>query len=126
MTLVLPQTPRHAWLALVLVALSALLSANAYAAPRADELLHTCETALAAGYSGVDASMCDWYVAPCGVCGKAGPAPLAWCLPPGLTGAALAKVVVEELRKQPALATQPAPKAVAQVLTARYACSASP
>lgn len=126
MTLVSPQTPRHAWLARVLVALSALLSANAYAAPRADELLHTCDTALAAGYTGVDASMCDWYVAPCGACGKAGPAPLAWCLPPGLNGAALARVVVAELRKQPALAAQPAPKAVAQVLTARYACSASP
>ena len=96
------------------------------ASPTASELIRTCEAALAADYRSVEAAMCDWYVAPCGVCGKDGPPPVAWCLPPGLTGAALAREVVDALRAAPSLAGTPAPQAVETVMKARYPCTPAP
>lgn len=112
--------------ALVTLAALGLCTQAALAAPTAGELVRTCEAALAADYRTVDAAMCDWYVAPCGVCGKDGPPPVAWCLPPGLTGAALAREVVSALRAAPALAATPAPQAVETVMKARYPCAPTP
>jgi hypothetical protein len=114
---------RQACAALTLLGLWA---SAAVAAPSASDLIRTCEAALAADYRNTEAAMCDWYVAPCGVCGKDGPPPLAWCLPPELTGAALAREVLSALRAAPALADTPAPQAVETVMKARYPCKSSP
>jgi len=100
-----------------------LWAGSALASPTAQDLIRTCEAALAADYNTVDAAMCDWYVAPCGVCGKEGPPQPNWCLPPELTGAALARTVVDALRAAPQLAAAPAPTAVEAVLKARYPCA---
>lgn len=96
--------------------------AGAYASPTGGELMKTCAAAIAADYRTTDAAMCDWYVSPCGACGKEGPPPPAWCLPPGLKGAALARLVVDELRKSPSLLGASAPIAVKAVLGARFPC----
>ena len=103
------------------LALSLALVA-AEASPTGGELLKTCEAAVAADYKTQDASMCDWYVAPCGVCGKDGPPKPDWCLPPALKDTALARFVADELRKTPALLDQPAPAAVKAILGARFPC----
>lgn len=115
---------RHA--ALATLAALGLWAQAALAAPTAGDLIRTCEAALAADYRTVDAAMCDWYVAPCGVCGKEGPPPVAWCLPPGLSGAALAREAISALRAAPALAGTPAPQAVETVMKARYPCKTNP
>lgn len=112
--------------ALLVAAVLGCWTAGAQASPTASELINTCEAALAADYRTVDAAMCDWYVAPCGVCSKDGPPPVAWCLPPGLSGAALAREAVSALRAAPALAATPAPLAVETVMKARYPCKTSP
>ena len=101
-------------------------SGFASAAPTAGELIKTCEAALEHDYKTMDAAMCDWYVAPCGVCGKEGPPKPDWCLPPDLTGAALATHVVALLKAVPARANDPAPAAVKAVLKARHPCAVAP
>ena len=103
-----------------------LTASSALASPTAQDLIRTCEAALAADYKTVDAAMCDWYVAPCGVCGKDGPPRHDWCLPPDLTGPKLARTVVDALRRTPALAAEPAPRAVETVLKAQYPCATRP
>jgi hypothetical protein len=103
-----------------LLAASTLAGAAAHAAPTVAELAATCEQALAAGYRGEAAVMCDWYVAPCGACGPGGPPPKAWCVPAGMSDEALASLVVAELRAvDPA---SPAPAAVKEILRRRLPC----
>ena len=99
-------------------------SQAASAAPTAGELIKTCEAALKQDYKTIDAAMCDWYVAPCGVCGKDGPPKPDWCLPPTLVGAARAAEIVALLKAVPARAAEPAPAVVKAVLQARYPCPA--
>ncbi|MGE3772235.1 MAG: hypothetical protein AB7I32_04880 [Gammaproteobacteria bacterium] len=108
-----------ALLGLLLVAGAAT---RVFAAPTAAELRDTCMRALAAGYVGELAAMCDWYVAPCGVCGKDGPPPRAWCVPAGTPAATLAAQVVDDLeRVDPG---RPAPAAVGEILRRRHPCAA--
>jgi len=104
----------------VLPAVLALAGAAAQAAPTAGELLATCEQALAAGYRGDAAVMCEWYVAPCEVCGPQGPPPQEWCVPPDMHDAELAALVVSELRKVDRAG--PAPAAVKEILRRRLPC----
>jgi hypothetical protein len=104
------------------VLLGLALAGPALAAPTAGELRATCETALADAYRGEAAAMCDWYVAPCGVCGPDGPPPKGWCLPPGLADSELAQVVVEDLRGGDD--ARPAPDAVKEILRRRFPCDA--
>ncbi len=95
---------------------------GALAVPTAGELRDTCERALVAGYAGAAAAMCDWYVAPCGVCGKDGPPPREWCVPAGVPAAAVAAQIVEDLQRvDPA---QAAPALVEEILRHRYPCAA--
>ena len=107
---------------LIFLCCLALGTLPAYASPPAGELIRTCEAAIAADYRTQDAAMCDWYVAPCGVCGKDGPPPREWCLPPELKDAALAQLVGDELHKAPELLGKPAPDAVKAVLRTRFPC----
>lgn len=72
----------------------------AWAEATVGEVLALCTRALAAGYDGVDAVMCDWYVRPCGVCG-ADTQP-GWCLPAQQSDHALAREVVTWLQAAPA------------------------
>ncbi len=95
---------------------------GALAAPTAGELRDTCARALAEDYVGEAAAMCEWYVAPCGVCGKDGSPPREWCVPAGTTAAAVAAQVVEDLQRvDPA---QAAPELVEEILRHRYPCTA--
>ena len=94
----------------------------AQAAPTAGELRATCEQALAEGYRTEAASMCDWYVRPCGVCGPDGPPKQDWCLPPDADDGAVAKVVVGELRGGDD--SRPAPELVKEILRRRFPCDA--
>jgi len=102
------------------LAVLALVGSGARAAPTAGELVATCEKALAAGYRGEAAVMCDWYVAPCGVCGPQGPPPKEWCVPAGMRDDELASLVVTELRTLDQAA--PAPAAVKEILRRRLPC----
>ncbi len=103
-----------------LVAVWMLAAAAVQAAPTAGELAATCEQALAAGYRGEAAVMCDWYVAPCDVCGPQGPPPKEWCVPAGMSEAQLAALVLTELRAVDRAA--PAPAAVKEILRRRLPC----
>lgn len=93
-----------------------------FAAPTVGELRATCMRALDEGYVGEAAAMCGWYVAPCGVCGKDGPPPVAWCVPPGTPRDTVAAAVVSGLRGVEA--TRAAPAAVEEILRRRYPCDA--
>lgn len=106
-----------------LCALAAVVAAApAAAAPTAGELRATCERALADGYTGEDAAMCDWYVAPCGVCGKEGPPDPEWCVPDGVVAAEVASQVVAELKGGDD--TRAAPEVVKEILRRRFPCGA--
>ncbi|MGD9604047.1 MAG: hypothetical protein AB7O21_19910 [Gammaproteobacteria bacterium] len=88
---------------------------------RVAQVIATCERALAAGYAGLDAAACDWFVRPCGVCGvDASP---AWCVPAEISAEALAATLVAELRRvaDPAVSARPRIEAI---LRARYPCPA--
>ena len=104
----------------MLLAAGFALTRVALAAPTAGELRATCARALEGGYRGADAAMCDWYVAPCGVCGKDGPPQREWCVPEGLTPGTVAAQVVADLRGGDD--TRPAPAAVKEILRRRYPC----
>lgn len=95
---------------------------SAMAAPTVGELRATCARALAAGYVGEEAAMCDWYVAPCGICGKDGPPPKQWCVPAHVEAAEVAGIVVAALTGDDD--TRPAPAAVEEILRHRYPCGA--
>ncbi len=79
----------------------------------------TCSRALAGGYSGRDAAMCDWHVRPCAVCGKT-PAH-AFCIPPDMSPAALAREMVRQLRRASVL-TEAAKPQIREILRTRYPC----
>lgn len=101
---------------------AAWIVSGAVAAPTVAELREVCTRALAAGYVGEHAAMCEWYVAPCGVCGKDGPSPPTWCVPADTPHARVAAEVVADLRTVDP--TKPAPPAVEEILRRRYPCTA--
>lgn len=115
-----PELRRRSGRGLALLCLA--LAGPVWAAPTAGELRATCAAALADGYRGEAAAMCEWYVEPCGVCGPHGPPPREWCVPPGLADGALAQVVVDELRGGDD--GRPAPAAVKEILRRRFPCDA--
>ncbi len=107
---------------LILGLLLAGATPAAHAAPTAGELRDTCAQALQAGYVGEQAAMCEWYVAPCGVCGKDGPPPRRWCVPAATPAAEVAAQVLAGLRGMDA--ARAAPEAVEEILRRRYPCRA--
>ena len=84
-------------------------------------VIRACEQALVAGYGDLNSAMCDWYVRPCGVCGKI--APSAWCVPPSVAAPTLAAEVIHALR-QGVARTAPAKPAIEKILRAHYPCAA--
>lgn len=100
----------------------ALAMVDVQAAPSGAQLAATCARALAVGYRGVNAGMCDWYVAPCTVCG-APAAPPRWCVDPGIEPATLARQVVAGLAERSDSETRPAEELVAEILGAIHPCT---
>ncbi len=94
------------------------------AAPTGAELATTCRTALAAGYRGVEAAMCDWYVRPCRVCGAPEEHP-AWCIPDRVSASDLAEAVITEIEARSDAQTRPAKALVGEILARRFPCPAS-
>ena len=86
-------------------------------------LVATCTKALANAYTGVEAAECDWYVNPCGVCGREAPAK-AWCVPDGLSSTDLARVILAAIKATPVALTRPVKPFVDATLTARFPCAA--
>ena len=86
-------------------------------------LVATCAKALANAYTGVEAAQCDWYVNPCGVCGREAPAK-AWCVPDGLSSADLARVILAAFKGAPMALKHPVKPFVEAILTARFPCAA--
>ncbi len=106
---------------LCLLALLTLTGLHVHAAggPTVAELMDTCSRALAGGYRGIHAGMCDWYVTPCEVCSVT--TPPDWCAPPGVSRADLARVAVEVL--EGAAPDAPARAALVESFAARYPCA---
>ena len=87
------------------------------------ELAATCTTALAHGYSGVEAEACNWYVAPCPVCGKKPSDGAEWCAPRAATNTDIATAYVDGMRANPALGERSARVAVKEILGKAYPCT---
>lgn len=105
--------------AVLLLAFNLGAVSPAWAEASIEDVLTVCTRALAAGYDGMDAVMCDWYVRPCGVCGvEAEP---AWCVPASLPGEVLARDVVSWLQEAPSR-TLPAKSYIEARLRTSYSC----
>ena len=99
-----------------------LLAATARAEITALELAETCSRALAQNYAGLDAQACNWYVAPCPVCGPGATSGAEWCAPPGEPGSTIAARAAAALRARPDAAHEPARAAVKDILSRAYPC----
>lgn len=111
----------HALVALALAATPPGLLAQEKRATAA-ELAATCGTALAHGYTGVEAEACNWYVEPCPVCGKKPSDAAEWCAPKTAQTADIATTFVDGMRADPALGTRSARAAVREILGKAYPC----
>ncbi len=105
-------------LALVLLA----ITHNAHAETTALELAETCARALSQHYVGLDAQACNWYVAPCAVCGPGAKPEAAWCAPAGEPVTTIAARAAAALRARPDAAHEPARGAVKEILSRAYPC----
>lgn len=121
-------TPDSLHLACGAVVLSlVLLSGGALAAdgesppgPTVGEVRNVCERALVAGYRGVEAAACDWYLDPCEVCGPDSAEP-RWCVPSALAPDVRVRRVLDALTGD----ERPAAPAIAEVLERLFPCPAS-
>ncbi len=109
-------------LALVLLGLLPL-TAVAAQGPSIAQVLAACERGAQQGGQGVDAAICEWYLAPCDcapkrVAGADGP---PWCIPPGVPIDARVAAVRAALVPVPD-PTKPVGPAVEQVLRRLYPC----
>ncbi len=100
----------------------ALFAASARAEITALELAETCSRALAQNYVGLDAEACNWYVAPCPVCGPAATSESEWCVPAGEPVTVIATRAAAALRARPDAAHEPARAAVKDILSRAYPC----
>ena len=93
------------------------------AAPSGQQLLKACEHAIANGYTGPEASMCEWYVTPCD-CNAAQQEPIPRvCLPGDISSRKLARKVIDGLKSEPELTGKSATYAAAVILSRDYPCS---
>ena len=98
------------------------LASCAQAETTALELADTCARALAQNYVGLDAEACNWYVAPCPVCGPGAQPAAKWCVPAGEPVTVIAARTAAALRARPAAAHEPAKAAVTEILSRAYPC----
>ena len=94
----------------------------AHAEITALELAETCARALAQNYVGLEAEACNWYVAPCPVCGPAAQGAAEWCVPAGEPLTITAARAAAALRARPDAASEPAKAAVTEILSRAYPC----
>lgn len=113
---------RARWLTRMIIALLSLSWAAARAEITAQELADTCARALAQNYVGLDAEACNWYVAPCPVCGPGAKPQAAWCAPANESPALIATRAVAGLKTRRDAAHEPAREAVKDVLRRAYPC----
>ena len=99
-----------------------LMARAAQAQTTALELAETCARALQQHYVGLDAEACNWYVAPCQVCGPEAATPPAWCAPASEPVTAIVTKAIDELRARPDAAREPAQAALREVLGRAYPC----
>jgi len=110
------------------LALVGLLTLTAAADEEASiaQVLAACERGASQGGQGVDAAICEWYLAPCD-CGPkraaADGSQAPWCIPPGESVEAQVAAVRAELERAPDPALPVGP-AVEQILRRRYPCPA--
>jgi hypothetical protein len=106
----------------ILLAVTVSFGPAAYAEITALELAETCARALAHNYVGLDAEACNWYVAPCPVCGPGATPEAAWCAPPGEAVTTIAARAAAALRARPDAAHEGAKAAVKDILGRAYPC----
>lgn len=99
-----------------------LFAGTAHAEITALELAATCTRALAQHYVGLDAEACNWYVAPCPVCGPGATSTADWCAPPGEAITVIASRAAAALRARPDAAHETARAAVKDILRRAYPC----
>ncbi|MGE0483999.1 MAG: Rap1a/Tai family immunity protein [Gammaproteobacteria bacterium] len=109
------------WRAALCVALG-LYAAGAAGETTLGEVVTTCRAALTAGFDGVDAAACEWFLDPCAICG-AEPPPERWCVPPELPAAARAERLLGALARSGAAPDAPARAAVEAALAAEFPCA---
>lgn len=107
--------------AIALLAL-ALFAGVAHADITALELAETCTRALSQHYVGLDAEACNWYVAPCPVCGPAATPEADWCAPAGEPVTVIASRAAAALRARPDAVHESARGAVKDILSRAYPC----
>ena len=107
---------RHATLVL------ALFAGTAQAEITALELAETCTRALSQHYVGLAAEACNWYVAPCPVCGPGATPEADWCAPTGEPVIVIASRAAAALRARPDAAHEGARGAVKAILSRAYPC----
>ncbi len=98
------------------------IATGAHAEITALELAETCARALTQNYLGLDAEACNWYVAPCPVCGPGAQPEAAWCAPAGEPVTVIAARAAAALRALPDAAHTPAKAAVKEILSRAYPC----
>lgn len=112
----------HSHLQRIAVVLAALFAYEAQAEITALELADTCARALSQRYVGLDAEACNWYVAPCPVCGPGAKPEAAWCAPAGEPVTTIAARAAAALRARPDAAHESARAAVKDILSRAYPC----
>ena len=100
----------------------ALCAGAAQAEITALELAETCTRALSQRYVGLDAEACNWYVAPCPVCGPGATSEADWCAPAGEPVTVIATRAAAALRARPDAAHEGARGAVKDILSRAYPC----
>lgn len=99
-----------------------LLIPQVQAAVNGQDLLLACEASINSETGGIKAQVCEYYVTPCACdLGENHPVPRV-CLPDGLAEDDLAKIVIEGLKKSPALLHESAGTAAALILARIYPC----
>ena len=106
----------------MLVLVGLVLATSAHAEITALELADTCARALSQHYVGLDAEACNWYVAPCPVCGPGAKPEAAWCAPEGEPVTTIAARAAAALRARPDAAHELARGAVKEILSRAYPC----
>jgi len=122
-----PSRPARLLTAVVALLLPALVAAQPAAAadaavgPNVGQLLAACERGLAAGNTGVDAALCEWYAVPCDCKLTRNAALPRWCMPADEPVERAMRRVVAELRThaEPGAAAEPV---VAGILARLYPC----
>jgi len=86
------------------------------------DLLRACEASINSGTGGIKGQMCEYYVTPCACeLGESDSIPRV-CPPDGMAVKDLAKMVIDGLKKSPALLRERAGTAAALILARIYPC----